>query len=69
MNKRYVLELKIWRGPVAHEKGLEQLAGYLHRLGLNKGYLLVFDFTQIKEAKEASETVMVRNKEIFMVRV
>jgi AAA ATPase domain len=44
--QRFAVELKVWRDtsridPV--EQGKEQLAGYLARLGLDRGTLLVFD--------------------------
>jgi hypothetical protein len=45
---KYVAELKIWRGPVAHEKGLNQLNDYLDRLKLTEGYLLIFDHSAVK---------------------
>lgn len=37
------LELKTNRGKRSIEKGKEQLAGYLDRLGLSEGYLVLFD--------------------------
>lgn len=64
---RYVVELKIWRGEAAHQKGLQQLADYLQPLHLDKGYLLVYDFTGNKEQKE--ERIHVQGKEIFAVWV
>jgi hypothetical protein len=45
---KYVAELKIWRGEIAHEKGLNQLADYLDRLHLTEGYLIIFDHKEIK---------------------
>lgn len=48
---KYVVELKVWRGPKAHKAGLEQLADYLERQGLDAGYLVVFDPSEIKEWK------------------
>ncbi len=43
--QRHGLELKVWRegekDPLA--KGLEQLDGYLERLGLDEGVLVIFD--------------------------
>ncbi len=43
--QRFALELKVWREgrPDPLEAGLGQLAGYLERLGLDKGTLLIFD--------------------------
>ena len=44
--ERFAVELKVWRdtsrGDVV-EKGKEQLSGYLARLGLDGGTLVVFD--------------------------
>ena len=45
---KYVAELKIWRGQVAHEEGLDQLSDYLDRLHLTEGYLLIFNHKEIK---------------------
>jgi hypothetical protein len=42
-NHKYVLELKRWAGEAAHRRGLKQLADYLERQGLDRGYLIVFD--------------------------
>jgi hypothetical protein len=63
----YVAELKIWRGPVAHEKGLGQLVDYLDILGLDTGYLLIFDTNKKKKwDKDWTDT---QGKRIFWVRV
>lgn len=40
---RFVLELKLLRGPQDQVRGLRQLARYLARLGLEHGYLLLFE--------------------------
>ena len=42
---RYAMELKVWRSgrPDPQDKGLDQLAGYLERLGLDCGTLVIFD--------------------------
>ncbi len=66
-DKRYVLELKIWRGEAYHQAGLQQLSDYLDLYGLEKGYLLIFNFNKNKEYKE--ETITFKNKEIFTVWV
>lgn len=39
---RYVVETKIWRGPVAFEEGLTQLTDYLEQEGQGEGYYVVF---------------------------
>ncbi len=43
--QREALEIKVWRDrrPDPLERGLDQLAGYLERLGLDTGYLVIFD--------------------------
>ena len=63
----YVAELKIWHGDAAHEKGLTQLADYLDRLGLEAGYLLIFDHNKKKTWKK--DWVVVAGKRIFWARV
>ena len=45
---RYLIELKILHGDKAHEKGINQLADYLDRLGLDTGYLVIFDHNKKK---------------------
>ena len=64
---KYIIELKIWRGEEYHEKGLKQLADYLHINNENKGYLLVFNFNKNKEYKK--EKLIIKDKEIFEVFV
>jgi hypothetical protein len=67
--RKYVLELKRWAGEAAHRRGLKQLAGYLERQGLERGYLVVFDFSKDKEAVWREDRRTVDGKEIMMVRV
>lgn len=62
---RYVIELKVWRGPAAHQQGLDQLADYLERLGLQEGGLLIFDHRKDKQWKQ--ETIEHKGKTIFAV--
>jgi energy-coupling factor transporter ATP-binding protein EcfA2 len=40
--QRFVVETKIWRGPVAYDEGLTQLTDYLAREGQAEGYYVVF---------------------------
>lgn len=47
--KIYILELKIWRGEEYHKNGIEQLGQYLDQYGLDKGYLLIFDFRKTEK--------------------
>lgn len=60
-------ELKIWRGKVAHEEGLNQLNDYLDSLGLSEGYLVLFDHAEVKSWH--SEWINHNGKKIFMVWV
>ena len=64
---RYVIELKKWYGPKAHEQGLDQLAEYLDFHGLSHGFLLIFDPRQAKTWNQ--QLIQHRGKEIFAVWV
>ncbi len=64
---RYIIELKRWYGPQAHEKGLDQLADYLELHGLDQGYLLIFDGRQDRAWEQ--EQVTHGGKEVFAVWV
>jgi hypothetical protein len=67
LSSKYVIELKIWRGAEYHKKGLNQLKNYLDIQGLDKGYLVVYNFNKDKEYKE--EIIDYEGKEIFVVFV
>lgn len=69
LNQKFVVELKLWRGPTAHQKGIEQLASYLERVGLTQGYLLIFDQTKRTAKPHRQEHVTHRSKGIFIVWV
>lgn len=47
--QRFVLELKIWKGALYNEQGVNQLLGYMEKLGEKDGYLLTFDFRKNPE--------------------
>jgi hypothetical protein len=64
---KYIIEMKIWRGQKYHEAGVKQLCDYLEIHGLDKGYLLIFDFNKNKEFKE--ERINIEGKDIFQVYV
>lgn len=66
-NFKYIIEMKIWRGSIYHESGTQQLCDYLNINGLNKGYLVIFNFNKNKEFKE--ETTNCQGKEIFEIHV
>jgi AAA-like domain len=63
----YVAELKIWHGEEAHQKGLAQLTDYLDTLGLDTGYLLIFDHNKKKTWKK--DWITANGKRIFWARV
>jgi hypothetical protein len=62
---KYALELKRWYGQEAHRRGLEQLHGYLESLGLDTGYLLIFDHRRGQVWQE--EWIDVQGKRVFAV--
>jgi AAA-like domain len=64
---KYIAELKLWRGPKLHEKGLLQLADYLESQQLSEGYLLIFDHAEIK--KWTNDWITIQGKRIFMIWV
>jgi hypothetical protein len=52
-DKKYIIELKIWRGESYHQAGIEQLCDYLDRQNQNQGYLIIFDLR--KESGQVGE--------------
>jgi hypothetical protein len=69
LSQKYVVELKIWRGLKAHERGILQLCNYLNQLSLDRGYLVIYDFTKSGQKEWKQDRVSVNGKEIFMVWV
>jgi hypothetical protein len=67
LQSKYVVELKIWRGEEAHQRGIRQLADYLYRQNLTQGYLLIYDFRKEKQYKQ--EEIDMGEKKIFAVWV
>ena len=64
---KYITELKIWRGDVAHRRGLKQLSDYLDRQFLDTGYLVIFEKTATKSWKKG--WIRSNGKRIFAVWV
>ncbi len=54
--QREALELKVWRAGKRdpREEGLRQLDGYLERLGLDRGYLVIFDRRAVGTGRTAA---------------
>lgn len=48
--RQYVIECKIWRGKAYHQRGELQLVDYLDAYGVDRGYLLSFNFNKNKRA-------------------
>jgi hypothetical protein len=65
LNEKFVAELKIWRGQKLHEKGLLQLSDYLDRQNLNKGFLIIFDHSEVKNWHSA--WVDAGSKKVFAI--
>ena len=63
LGKRYVVELKIWRGERYHAEGEKQIADYLDYFGLQTGYMLSFNFNHNKEP--GVKRVQVEGKVLF----
>ena len=67
LEQKYIVELKIWRGKKYHKKGIKQLADYLDNQGLDKGYLISYDFN--KNKKYRKKDINYEDKEIFAIWV
>jgi hypothetical protein len=66
--QKYVIELKRWSGPQAHQRGLAQLRDYLNRQQLERGFLIMFDFRRLRKGGK-KQTIKKDGKEIFAVWV
>ena len=64
---KYIIELKMWRGNVAHKKGLVQLGDYLERQHLEQGFLVVFEQNVEKTWKKG--WIRANGKKVFAVWV
>lgn len=68
LDKKYIVELKIWRGEKAHEAGLKQLAAYLDNQGLEEGFLVIFD-PRTRSKSWDQKHLEVAGKRVFAVWV
>lgn len=50
LGRRYIIELKIWKGERYNTDGEEQICDYLDSFGLDTGYMLSFNFNKKKES-------------------
>lgn len=51
-NERHVIEIKLRRGKRTEADALEQLSGYLDRVGLAEGWLVLFDLRKLRWEKK-----------------
>ncbi len=65
--KRFIIELKIWRGEEYHLRGEKQLFEYLEYYKEEKGYLLSFNFN--KKKNTGIQELEFQGKRIFEVTV
>lgn len=61
--EQFIVEMKIWHGSEYNKRGEEQLTEYLDYYGLNKGYMLSFNFNKektvgMKEVTVGSKTIV-----------
>jgi len=63
LGRRYIIELKIWRGDRYKQEGEKQISEYLDYFGLSTGYMLSFNFNQKK--KTGVERVQIGEKVLF----
>ena len=63
LGRRYIIELKIWRGERYNADGEKQIVDYLDRFGLDTGYMLSFNFN--KKKKQGVERVCIGDKVLF----
>jgi len=64
-NRKYIIELKIWRGESYHQEGLRQLAQYLNMQNQKAGFLLIFDLRKESEQAGKMATFEITGKTIL----
>ncbi len=62
-DEKFIVELKLWKGKVLHEQGIEQIKNYMQREHVDKGYMLILNKNKTKEFKITTEN------DIFMAWV
>jgi len=63
--KKYIVELKIWRGESYHQEGVRQLCDYLDRQNQRVGYLLIYDLRRESGRAGEWEEIKTNGKKIF----
>jgi hypothetical protein len=64
-NKKYIIELKIWRGEAYHLEGIRQLCRYLEMQNQISGYLLIYDLRKESGQIGKTEVIETEGKKIF----
>lgn len=64
-SRKYIVELKVWRGEQYHQKGIEQLCRYLDRQNQTRGYLVIYDFRKQSGQAGQCRTIEAEGKTIF----
>lgn len=68
-SRRYIIELKVWRGEQYHQKGIKQLCRYLDRQNETGGYLVIYDFRKQSGQAGQCSTIEAEGKTIFIAWV
>jgi len=55
--EQFIVELKLWKGELKHEKAHEQLIEYLDSKNKSEGYLITFDFRKRRASKPSVKWV------------
>ncbi len=67
--RKFVFELKIWRGQQYFDTGIKELDSYLYHEGLNEGFYILFD-TRIREKNSIITPIRTKNnKTIHVVQI
>lgn len=69
LSKQYVIELKLWHGEEAHQRGINQLNDYLERMNLKKGFLVIYDLRKTKHKEWKQQVIEHKGKEIYTIWV
>ncbi|MGE5343308.1 MAG: AAA family ATPase [Candidatus Omnitrophota bacterium] len=64
-NRKYIIELKLWRGESYHREGIRQLSDYLDCQHERNGYLLIYDLRKESGQTGKVETIELGNKKIL----
>ena len=66
-NRKYIIELKLWRGKSYHERGLNQLYDYLEKQNEDTGFLVIFDNRKENKDYLKSEWREENGKKVFAI--